>query len=307
MHNRATGLINKLENNLENKLKNTEVEAMPSAPIGIFDSGIGGMSVAQTLMMELPHENIIYFGDTAHMPYGGKTKEEIKQRSKNIIEYLIDQHVKAIIVACNTATAAACEVLSDYQDKIKIFNVIDPVVDYVVAHHAHHKVGLICTDLTYKLGIFEEKIERYGQDIRLISLRASQLAYLIETEFENTEKLERIISEYFYHHHFRNVSAVILGCTHYVWLKEQFLKLNPFIDWVEPSHLLAGLVRRYLTDHNLVNDLALGNFTETIKPKATFCQSGDSKAFFDLADKLIPPSFDKKYINQLHLASNMPF
>lgn len=262
-------------------------------PIGIMDSGIGGVSVLSALMKKLPYENVVYFGDTAHMPYGKRTLDEVRLYTSKILDFLIDQHCKLIIIACNTASAATEDLLNThYKDKVKIFNVIDPVVHYVTQRYSHRKVGLLCTDLTHKLGIFERKIEDQGDDIRLISFRASQLAHMIETEFENKEQLKKLIREYFFHHQFKNVEAVILGCTHYLWLKENFIKLDPFIDWIEPSTLLAIEAEAYLTaENNLCRPL-----DGLPQSEAIFYQSGNNSIFFELANRLTPPDFQKSFI-----------
>src|SRR3546814_783072 len=110
--------------------------------------------------------------------------------TQTILDFFVNQDCKLAIIACNTATAATAKILRTYNNKLKIFNVIDPVINYVLTNYSHRKVGLICTDLTHRLGIFENKIENQGDDIRLISLHASQLAHTIETEFEDQEKLK---------------------------------------------------------------------------------------------------------------------
>lgn len=262
-------------------------------PIGIMDSGIGGVSVLSALMKKLPYENVVYFGDTAHMPYGKRSVDEVRLYTCKILDFLISQHCKLIVIACNTASAATEDLIkTHYESKVKIVNVIDPIVAYITQNYAHKKVGLLCTDLTHKLGIFERKIEDQGDDIRLISFRASQLAHMIETEFENTEKMKKLIQEYFFHHQFKNVDAVILGCTHYLWLKESFKELNPFIDWVEPSTLLANEAEVYLKEQNNL----CSSPDEFHQSEVFFYQSGNCKDFFDLAGRLTPTGFHKNFI-----------
>lgn len=252
-------------------------------PIGIFDSGVGGISVIKALLPVFPNEHFIYFGDTLHMPYGKRTLEEVRFYSRRIIEFFIEKQCKLIVIACNTATASFQDISDFYKDKVKIINVIEPVVDYILKHYAHRKVGLFCTDLTCELGIFEKKIEDEGNDIRLISFKASHLAHLIETEFEDKARLIQLIREYFSHNQLQNVEAMILGCTHYIWLKNHFIELNPFIDWVDPVALIIREIADFLEQGNLaeIKDNAI---------QLEFYQSGDFKTFIEFAREITPPN-----------------
>lgn len=267
---------------------------IPEDAIGIMDSGVGGISVMNVLMHELPRENIIYFGDTAHMPYGKCSLNEVRSFTEKIIDFFIDKKCKLIVIACNTATASLERTSEEvYKGEVPIFNVIDPVARYVNEHYSHKKVGLLCTDLTHSTGIFERKIEDTGVDIKLISFRATQLAHMIETEFEHSEQIKQLIREYFFHHQFKNVEAVILGCTHYIWLKESFIKLNPFIDWIEPSTMLVSEIKSYLIKSDRLNK------SEKMPQKSRACiiQSGNFPDFFAMAKTMTPATFDKQFIS----------
>lgn len=253
-------------------------------PIGIFDSGIGGMAVAKSLMELLPKSSFIYLADTKHMPYGKRTLAEIKQFSTKIIEFLTKQNCQIIVIACNTATAAIEDLVNTLgQEGIKIFNVIDPVVNYVIENYSYRRVGLLCTDLTYRLSIFERKIDNLGNNIYLASFRASQLASLIEKGLRNDFEINQLIKDYFYNHQFKNVDAMILGCTHYLWLKEEFFKLNPFLDWVDPSTLIVNEIKEYLRENT--------NFNYCLPPKVIFGQTGQSQNFYKLAKQITPKQY----------------
>lgn len=267
------------------------------SPIGIVDSGIGGLSVAQAIMKKLPNENILYIGDTKNMPYGKKSFEQISQYTRNLLDFLINENAKVSVIACNTATAASQQIIHEYRDKIKIFNVIEPVVEYVALNCEHKKVGLICTDLTYRSGIFERLIDDYDKDIKIVSLSASNLADLVENELERSNKIESTIKEYLYHHQFRDMETVILGCTHYSWVKDFFIKVNPYINWIDASSLLADHINKYLHDSGIENNNALS------KSNAIFCQTGDREKFFSHADKHTPSTFVKKYLSEVNLPS----
>src|SRR3990167_10912981 len=124
-------------------------ENKSSRPIGIFDSGIGGLTVAQALVEQLPHENIIYFGDTAHLPYGDKSTASIQAYSVKIAEMLLQQHCKLILIACHTASSAAYDLVNEYVDgKAVVMNMIDPIVQHVQHVYANKCIGLIGTKQT---------------------------------------------------------------------------------------------------------------------------------------------------------------
>lgn len=131
-------------------------------PIGVFDSGIGGLTVANAISKLLPNEQIIYFGDTAHLPYGDKSKELIRSYATTITNFLLhEKNCKAVVIACNTASAAAYEVLRDtYKGIAPVINVIDPMIEAVIADEEIKKVGVIATKTTISSGVYQEKLDR---------------------------------------------------------------------------------------------------------------------------------------------------
>src|SRR5574339_285103 len=137
-------------------------------PIGIFDSGIGGLTVASEIRKLLPNETIVYFGDTAHLPYGDKSEAAIQAYSIKIADVLLKKGCKAIVIACNSASSAAYELLKEYVRKEAIIiNVIDPMVRWVAQHHAGQNVGLIDTKRTISSGFYLKKIEEAKKNIKL--------------------------------------------------------------------------------------------------------------------------------------------
>jgi glutamate racemase len=129
-------------------------------PIGIFDSGIGGLTIAKAVAGQLPEESIIYFGDTAHLPYGDKSAQTIQGYTKKIVDFLLASNVKLILIACNSASAAAYEMLKNYiGDRAILLNVIDPVVDYLGANYATKRVGLIGTKLTVQSEVYHKRLQ----------------------------------------------------------------------------------------------------------------------------------------------------
>src|SRR5690606_34697499 len=142
-----------------------------SSPIGIFDSGIGGLTVARAVKDILPEEKIIYFGDTAHLPYGDKSTAAIQAYAVKIADVLLKANCKLILIACNSASTAAFELVKAYvASKAAVFNVIDPVVNYLREAHTGSKVWLIGTKQTVKSGVYHQKVDALGENIQLVSL-----------------------------------------------------------------------------------------------------------------------------------------
>ncbi|MDH4058429.1 MAG: aspartate/glutamate racemase family protein, partial [Cyclobacteriaceae bacterium] len=142
----------------------------PEQPIGIFDSGIGGLTVAHAIREALPNESLIYFGDTAHLPYGDKSEAAIQAYSVKIADILLKKECKVIVIACNSASSAAYELLKEYVRVIQIINVIDPMVELVSNNYQGKRVGLIGTKRTVHSGVYGKKIEEAGKGTLLHSL-----------------------------------------------------------------------------------------------------------------------------------------
>src|SRR5574339_422501 len=139
-------------------------------PIGIFDSGIGGLTVASEIRKLLPNETIVYFGDTAHLPYGDKSEAAIQAYSIKIADVLLKKGCKVIVIACNSASSAAYELLKEYVRTVEIINVIDPMVSLVTSEYAGKHIGLIGTKRTVQSGVYARKIEEANKNIALHSL-----------------------------------------------------------------------------------------------------------------------------------------
>ena len=195
--------------------------------IGIFDSGIGGLTVAKAICDRLPLENIIYYGDTAHLPYGDKSPDLIKNFSMDIADYLIDkENCKAIVIACNTASAVSYEYLRDkHKGSIPILNVIDPIIEAIVEDDSIKKVGLIATQTTINSGVYQEKLQRRKPSIKIESLATPLLVPMIGEGYANDTISHAVIENYLHNPIFQDIDALILGCTHYVLIKEEINEL----------------------------------------------------------------------------------
>lgn len=233
---------------------------MKSNPIGIFDSGIGGLTVAKAIKDKLPQEDLIYFGDTAHLPYGDKSTAAIQAYSVKICNLLLEKKCKSIVIACNSASAAAYELVKEYvASKAKVINVIDPTVDYVSQFFEKSQVGLIGTKQTVNSNIYLEKINKANKGVDLHSLATPLLAPMIEEGFFNDSVSSNIINQYLSNPMFNEIKALILGCTHYPLIRTQ---VNNFfkgkIDIIDSSSLVADCLKKYLYDNNLLSNKSLG-------------------------------------------------
>jgi glutamate racemase len=231
-----------------------------SAPIGIFDSGIGGMTVASAVTRLLPNENTIYFGDTAHLPYGDKSTASIQAYSIKICNMLLQQNCKLILIACNSASAAAFELVREYVGtKAKVLNVIDPVVDYIKEHYDGKTVGLIGTKQTVLSNVYKKKVDALDKNIYLKSLATPLLAPMIEEGFFDNNISESIIDSYLSDPALDGIEALILGCTHYPLIKNQICKYyENDVEILDTSEIVAHSLRAWLEQHYLVNEKGTG-------------------------------------------------
>lgn len=225
-----------------------------SAPIGMFDSGIGGLTVAHAIRKVLPAENMVYFGDTAHLPYGDKSTAAIQAYSVKICDVLLKQNCKLILIACNSASAAAYELVKEYVgSKAKVMNVIDPVVDFVRENFAGKKVGLIGTRQTVNSNVYKAKIDRLETDVELISLATPLLAPMIEEGFFDNQVSGQIIHEYLKNDTLKSIDALILGCTHYPLIKSQVENFyQGKVKVIDSSEIVAAALKAFLEYNNLV-------------------------------------------------------
>lgn len=192
-----------------------------NTPIGIFDSGIGGLTVTRAIRRLLPQEDIIYFGDTAHMPYGDKSTEAIQAYSIKIVNFLLSQQCKAIVIACNSASSAAYKLIREYVgNRALVVNVIDPMVEHVAEHYAGKKIGLIGTKQTVRSNVYKKKIDDLRKGIQLQAMATPLLAPMIEEGYAGHPIMAQVIRDYLHKAAFEDIQALILGCTHYPLIKE---------------------------------------------------------------------------------------
>ncbi|TAF67360.1 MAG: glutamate racemase [Cytophagales bacterium] len=229
-----------------------------SNPIGIFDSGIGGLTVARAVAECLPEENLIYFGDTAHLPYGDKSTTSIQAYSIKICNFLLTQNCKVILIACNSASAAAYELVKEYVgSKATVISVIEPTIQYIEQYHQQHHIGLIGTKQTVNSNVYKKKIDQLNQNITLQSLATPLLVPMIEENFFSKTIQQEIISEYLSHQSLEAIDALILGCTHYPLIKEEIKQYyqthKKTVQIIDSSERVAQTLKKTLEDKKITN------------------------------------------------------
>ena len=226
----------------------------PEQAIGIFDSGIGGLTVASAIQKLLPNEKLIYFGDTAHVPYGDKSASAIQFYSEKISDFLLSKKCKIIVIACNTASAAARKSTAEHVQNIAVINVIDPVVDYVASHFNKSTIGLIGTKGTINSRVYPKSIAKANSKITTNSLATPLLAPMIEEGFFNNKISKEVIYEYLNNPELSGIESLILGCTHYPLIAKQIESFfQGKVEVIDSSGIVANSVLDKLTELELLN------------------------------------------------------
>jgi len=258
----------------------------PEQPIGIFDSGVGGLTVAKEIKRILPNENLIYFGDTKHLPYGEKSKEAIIEYSTKITKFLLDNNCKAIVIACNTATANALkEVLELVDGRVPVIDVINPVAEKV-AYEIHNNVGVIATKATVNSGLYRKSIRRHNKFIKVDELATPLLVPAIEEGFKNHPITHAIIYNYLSNHKLRNIETLILGCTHYPLLIDEIRQYyGNRVRVIDSPSIVANQLKMILDKYHLLN-------ASNPKPEYQFFLSDLTKNFIKISKKFFGKTID---------------
>ena len=227
---------------------------MTKAPIGVFDSGVGGLTVVKEIMNQIPGETIIYFGDTARLPYGSKSKKTIITYTRQIVRFLMRKGVKAIVIACNTASAFALETIKDEID-IPIIGVVKPGAKVAARTTLNGKVGVIGTEGTIQSGIYNRFLSKTNPKVTVFGKACPLFVPLVEEGLIDDpitfEMARRYIGELLD----KDIDTLVLGCTHYPLLRETIRKVvGDEIFLVNPAYETAKCLAAVLTEHNLRND-----------------------------------------------------
>lgn len=219
-------------------------------PVGVFDSGIGGLTVVKELMRLLPCEEIVYFGDTARVPYGGKSRETIIKFANQIVQFLILKGVKLIVAACNTVSSNALDVIKRNYS-IPIIGVIEPGALEIV-RLSKGNVGVIGTKATIESHAYKRAIQRLANDKRIYEKACPLFVPIVEEGYLDKEATELIAKDYLLSLNDNQIDTLILGCTHYPVLKDVISKILPGVQIVDSAEATAVQVKEILKNEELL-------------------------------------------------------
>lgn len=223
-------------------------------PIGVFDSGIGGMTVVKSIVESMPGESIIYFGDTAHVPYGTRSRRQITEYVLADVRFLTTYDIKAVVIACNTADSVAREAVEKAYPDIPVFGVVDPASRLAAAQTANKKVGVIATNATVKSGAYEEAIAAYDPEVQVLSAACPLLVPLVENgRFQPGDPVvELVLREYLDPLVEQGIDTLVLGCTHYPLLYDSITVLYPELHVISSSDAAAAKMLGTLITEDLI-------------------------------------------------------
>ena len=225
---------------------------MDNRPIGVFDSGLGGLTVVKALKKLLPNESIVYFGDTARLPYGVKSEGLVKQFSKQITRFLLEKNAKVLIIACNTATAMALNSLKNEFKGVPIIGVIEPGCEKAIRETSTKKIGVIGTIATVSSGAYKKIIQQKDNEVEIISKACPLFVPFVEEGLINGSAINEIAKHYLSSFNDK-VDTLILGCTHYPLLKEIIFDNTEDINLIDSASSVAELAYKVLLDNKLLS------------------------------------------------------
>lgn len=225
---------------------------MNNKPIGVFDSGIGGLTVYKELQKVLPEENFVYFGDTARLPYGSKSKNTVLKFSIQIVDFLIQQKAKLIVIGCNTASSTAYNHLIKSYD-IPLIDVIRPTVRYINSKYGSSVIGIIGTIGTINSGTYESELWKLNKKLKIYKQSCPLFVPLVENGWQNTDVAVLIAEKYLNSIKKKPLDVLILGCTHYPLLRNTIKKVIRKTDILNSGKATALEVKKYLHENDIEN------------------------------------------------------
>ncbi len=255
-------------------------EIMDNRPIGVFDSGIGGISVLSELIKVLPNEDFIYFGDSANAPYGTKSEDEILTLSESCINILFKYNVKAIVIACNTATSVAAKTLREKYADIPIIG-IEPAIKPAVLSRRNARILVMATPMTLKKEKFKNLMDSFSDKANIIPLPCAGLAELIEKGDFDNGKIDNYLKNLFLPFKNEKIDCIVLGCTHYPFVSNNIRScFSSDIQIFDGGKGTAEETKRRLTINKLCN-------SENHKGNVFFKNSKNTQSEIELSKKLL--------------------
>lgn len=251
------------------------------APIGVFDSGVGGLTVAREMMRQMPGEQIVYFGDTARVPYGSKSRETIITFSRQIVKFLHTKNVKAIVIACNTASALALEIIKQETD-IPVMGVVEPGAKTAAEATKNGRIGIIGTEGTINSGIYAKYLNSICPNVQVYTKACPLFVPLVEEgllyDSVTIEMAERYLSELKGY----DIDTLVLGCTHYPLIRHTIQKVaGDAVTLVNPAYETAKTLKAVLVKNGLVTQ-------RLVEPEHTFFVSDSAEKFKAFANTILP-------------------
>ncbi|MCP4538747.1 MAG: glutamate racemase [Chloroflexi bacterium] len=249
--------------------------------IGVFDSGLGGLSVWREIVRQLPHEQTLYLADQAHVPYGSRQLREVQKLSQGAIRFLLKHGAKIIVVACNTASAAALHHLRRAFPQVSFVG-MEPAIKPAIEQTRTGVVGVLATQATFQGKLFASLVERYAGDARVLTQACPGLVEAVEVGTLDTPKTEALLRQYLSPLLEAGADQLVLGCTHYPFLQSAIERLaGKGVAVIDPAPAVACQTRRVLIQQGLQANQSQTNHH-------VFCTSGDVTAFATMVKRLLP-------------------
>jgi glutamate racemase len=255
-------------------------------PIGVFDSGVGGISVLKECLTVLPSEDFVYFGDSINAPYGTKSVEEVKKLTFNAVDFLLNKGVKAVVIACNTATSAAIDDLREKYNDIPIIG-IEPALKPAVEASKGKSIIIMATPMTLSEKKFSNLMRQHNKEVNIIPLPCAGLVELIESGIIEGDKIQGYLKDKLKEFMHLDLASIVLGCTHYPFIKSELIKVvGEKTIIIDGSIGTVNQLKRQLDINDLLNEKKTkGNVT--IYNSATSTSSSMNNNIVDLSYKLL--------------------
>lgn len=259
------------------------------APIGVFDSGVGGLTVVREIMRQLPDEPLVYFGDTARLPYGTKSRETVMRFSGQIVRFLETKNVKAIVIACNTASAWALEYIQGIVE-VPVIGVIRAAATVAAKTTRNGRVGIVGTAGTIESGMYEKALLAQDPTLSVYGKACPLLVSLAEEGWLHDSVTEEVIRRYMRDLQYKSIDTLILGCTHYPLLRSLFAKVaGSDVELVDPAYETAAELGGILAEAGL----RTGARSEGAGTKYEFYVSDAAERFCTFANSILPYDIDE--------------
>lgn len=259
-----------------------EPQARPENPIGVFDSGLGGLRVLDRLMQTLPDERFVYLGDTLHMPYGEKTQEQVTEYLSGCLRWLFERHqIKMMVVACNTAASVAPHLFTEYQG-IPFVDPVTPICQWLATEGRYQTVGVMATPATVASNRYQFLLNQMNAPLALHQIGCDNLATVIEDGQGDTPACEALLRKYLRPLREQAVEAIVLGCTHYPYVRERVEALASGADVLDPAAYMALEAKKLLEDF----DLAFPEQTGRSVAEVDYFVTAEPDRFYEISRRM---------------------